>query len=208
VPGHGPARSTRPIISTRRRTDCSCYPWTFKPSKALRPLRPGATTNPERWLWTSLCTLKESASSGGQPDFREFPKSIAIRRVNSSRPPPAKSREKPARLGRWVRVLRLVVCSNHLAESVALPPIEGSIMPQSQSLSSAIPFAAIARPACPKCKARMMLASIESARAGVDLLTFECAICNHELKTLVAHEDPMKSRGLGRWLQGDLHPPR
>jgi hypothetical protein len=73
-------------------------------------------------------------------------------------------------------------------------------MPQSQSLSSAIPFAAIARPACPKCKARMMLASIEPARAGVDLLTFECAICNHELKTLVAHEDPMKSRGLGRWL--------
>ena len=53
----------------------------------------------------------------------------------------------------------------------------------------------------------MMLASIEPARAGIDLLTFECAICNHELKTLVAHEDPMKSRGLGRWLQGDLHPP-
>jgi hypothetical protein len=52
----------------------------------------------------------------------------------------------------------------------------------------------------------MMLASIEPARAGVDLLTFECAICNHELKTLVAHEDPMKSRGLGRWLQGDFAP--
>ena len=79
-------------------------------------------------------------------------------------------------------------------------------MPQSQSLSSAIPFAAIARPACPKCKARMMLASIEPARAGVDLLTFECAICSHELKTLVAYEDPMKSRGLGRWLQGDFAP--
>src|SRR5258707_15277887 len=41
-----------------------------------------------------------------------------------------------------------------------------SIMPQSQSLSSAIPFAAIARPACPKCKARMILASIEPARTG------------------------------------------
>ena len=125
VPGHGPARLTWPIISKRRPTDCSCYPWTFKPSKALRPLRPGATTNPERWLWTSLLTLKESASSGGPPDFREFPKSIAIRRVNSSRPPPAKSREKPARLGRRVRGLPLVVSSNHLAESVALPPIRG-----------------------------------------------------------------------------------
>jgi hypothetical protein len=47
-----------------------------------------------------------------------------------------------------------------------------------------------------------------SVRAGVDLQTFECAICNHELKTLAAYEDPMKSRGLGRWLQGDLHPPK
>ena len=39
-------------------------------------------------------------------------------------------------------------------------------MPQSQRLSSVIPFAAIERPACPKCKARMMLVSIEPARAG------------------------------------------
>jgi hypothetical protein len=81
-------------------------------------------------------------------------------------------------------------------------------MPQSRRLSSVIPFVAIERPACPKCKAPMMLASIEPARAGVDLHTFECAICNHELKALVAYEDPMKSRGLGRWLQGDLHPPK
>ena len=81
-------------------------------------------------------------------------------------------------------------------------------MPQSRPLSSFISPVAFGRPACPKCKAEMRLASIEPARAGVDLLTFECAICNHELKTLVAHEDPMKSRGLGRWLQGDLHPPK
>ena len=63
-------------------------------------------------------------------------------------------------------------------------------------------------PRLSKCKARMMLANIEPARAGVDLLTFECAICNHELKTLVAYEDPMKSKSLGRWLLGDLHPPK
>jgi hypothetical protein len=82
-------------------------------------------------------------------------------------------------------------------------------MPQSQRLSSVIPFVAIERPACPKCKAPMRLASIEPARArGVDLHTFECAICNHVLTTLVAYEDPMKSKGLGRWLQGDLHPPK
>jgi hypothetical protein len=72
-------------------------------------------------------------------------------------------------------------------------------MPQSQRLPSVIPFVAIERPACPTCKAQMMLVSIEPARArGVDLHTFECAICNHLLKTLAAYEDPMKSKGLGR----------
>ena len=81
-------------------------------------------------------------------------------------------------------------------------------MPQSQRLSSVIPFAAIERPACPKCKARMMLASIEPARSGIDLYTFECAVCNQVLTTLAAYEDPMKSKGLGRWLQGDLHSPK
>ena len=81
-------------------------------------------------------------------------------------------------------------------------------MSQSQRLSSVISFVAIERPACPKCKAGMMLTSIEPARPGVDLHTFECAICNRVLKTLAAYEDPMKSKGLGRWLQGDLHSPK
>ena len=82
-------------------------------------------------------------------------------------------------------------------------------MPQAQCLSSAIPFAAIERPACPRCTAKMMLASIEPARArGVDLQTVECAVCNQVLKTFAAYEDPMKSKGLGRWLQGELCPPK
>jgi hypothetical protein len=82
-------------------------------------------------------------------------------------------------------------------------------MPQSQRLASVIPFVAIERPACPKCKAQMMLVSIEPVRASVvDLHTFECAVCNQVLKTFAAYEDPMKSKGLGRWLQGDLHPPK
>jgi hypothetical protein len=82
-------------------------------------------------------------------------------------------------------------------------------MPQSQRLSSAIPFVAIERPACPECKAQMMLVSIEPVRACVvDLRTFECAVCNQVLKTFAAYEDPMRSKGLGRWLQGDLHPPK
>ena len=81
-------------------------------------------------------------------------------------------------------------------------------MPQSHPLSSVIPFAAIGRPACPRCKAEMMLVSIEPVRSGVDLHTFECAVCNQVLETCAAYEDPMKSKALGRWLQGDLHPPR
>jgi hypothetical protein len=28
------------------------------------------------------------------------------------------------------------------------------------------------------------------------------------LETLAAYDDRMKSKGLGRWLQGDLHPPK
>ncbi len=79
-------------------------------------------------------------------------------------------------------------------------------MSQSQRLSSAIPFVALERPACPKCKAQMILVCIEPVRACVvDLYTFECAVCNQGLKTFAAYEDPMRSKGLGRWLQGDLH---
>ena len=74
-------------------------------------------------------------------------------------------------------------------------------------LARPIPPAPFARPACPRCKAQMMLASIEPARSGVDLYTFECAVCNQVLTTLAAYEDPRKSKGLGRWLQGDLHSP-
>ena len=69
-------------------------------------------------------------------------------------------------------------------------------MPQSQRLSSVIPFVAIERPACPKCKAPMMLVSIELASPVIDLHTFECAICDHVHTTLAAYEDPMKSKSL------------
>ena len=49
-------------------------------------------------------------------------------------------------------------------------------MAQSQRLSPVIPSVAIERLA-PKCKTPMMPVSIELARPGVDLHTFECAIC-------------------------------
>jgi hypothetical protein len=80
-------------------------------------------------------------------------------------------------------------------------------MSQSQLLSSIVPFVEIERPACPKCQAQMLLARILPARLGIDLHTFECAVCDHVLKTLTACEDPMKSRALRRWLQGDLRSP-
>ena len=79
-------------------------------------------------------------------------------------------------------------------------------MPQPQRPPSVAPFVAIQRPACPRCKAAMMLASIEPAHPGVDLHTFECAICNHVLKSLAAYADPMKSEGLGRWLKAICTP--
>jgi hypothetical protein len=47
-------------------------------------------------------------------------------------------------------------------------------MPQSQLLSSIIALAAIERPACPTCRAQMMLARIVPAFSGTDLHTFEC----------------------------------
>jgi hypothetical protein len=81
-------------------------------------------------------------------------------------------------------------------------------MPQSQLSSSAIPPTAFERSACPMCKARMMLVSIGPEHLGVDLHTFQCAVCNHVLTTPAAFEDPLKSKGLGRWLQGELHPPK
>lgn len=77
--------------------------------------------------------------------------------------------------------------------------------PQRQS---AIPPITVQRPACSRCKASMMLVSIEPERPGVDLHRFQCAVCNHVLTIRAAYEDPMHSKALGRWLQGDLHPPK
>jgi len=81
-------------------------------------------------------------------------------------------------------------------------------MAQSQCPSSAILPIVFQRPTCPRCKASMMLVSIELERPGVDLHSFQCAVCNYGLTTLAAYDDPMRSKALGRWLQGDLHPPK
>ena len=56
-------------------------------------------------------------------------------------------------------------------------------MPQSQRLSSVIPFVAIERHACPKCKAQMMLVSIAQCAprvvgrtAGASLFNERCVL--------------------------------
>ena len=85
---------------------------------------------------------------------------------------------------------------------------KGSIMLEFQPLSSIIPLVAIERPACPKCQARMLLARIAPVRLGVDLHTFECEVCDHVLETLIACEDPIQSKIVGRWIKGDLHSPK
>lgn len=78
-------------------------------------------------------------------------------------------------------------------------------MIQSHALLSTVPPAPFGRPACPRCRAQMMLVSIEPERPSVDLHSFQCAVCNQVLTTLATYEDPVHSRALGRWLQGDLH---
>ena len=62
-------------------------------------------------------------------------------------------------------------------------------MPELQPLSSIFPLAQIERPACPKCQGRMLLVRIVPAFPGTDLHTFECAACNHVLRTLGAYDD-------------------
>jgi hypothetical protein len=52
-----------------------------------------------------------------------------------------------------------------------------------------------------------LLSRVVPARLGIDLQTFECAVCDHVFKTLTTNEDPMKSRALGRWPEGDLRSP-
>ena len=102
----------------------------------------------------------------------------------SPSPPAGISRQPPAiRFPTWcvwdridwrLRWLRRILAPSpfpiwHLpvTESVALPPLfEGSVMPQSQRLLSTIPPAPFERPACPRCKASMMLsASSQNAQA-------------------------------------------
>jgi hypothetical protein len=73
-------------------------------------------------------------------------------------------------------------------------------MSEPQCPSSIVPLAAIVRPACPNCQAPMMLARIVPALLGTALHTFECAGCNHVLKTLAACENAMPE-GLERHRQ-------
>jgi transposase-like protein len=46
----------------------------------------------------------------------------------------------------------------------------------------------IQRPACPRCRTRMMLARIMPARVGFDFRTFECPECDHVQEVMVATE--------------------
>jgi hypothetical protein len=68
-------------------------------------------------------------------------------------------------------------------------------MPQSQRLSSFNSPVAFRRPACPKCKAEMRLASIEQTCPGVDLHTFECAAFDHVVAALAAYERSYEVQG-------------
>jgi hypothetical protein len=86
-----------------------------------------------------------------------------------------------------------------VTESVALPPDRGK---HHAPISTPVVRHSIRRNCAPRLSEVQGpddALSIEPARArGVDLHTFECAVCNQVLKTFAAYEDPMKSKDLGR----------
>src|SRR5450756_573526 len=49
----------------------------------------------------------------------------------------------------------------------------------------------------------MLLTLIVPVRLAIDLHTFECAVCDHVLKTLTACEGPLQSRVLERYLKDE-----
>jgi hypothetical protein len=70
---------------------------------------------------------------------------------------------------------------------------------------AAIPLLAIQQLRCPKCRTRMMLASISPGSSGFEIRTFDCSKCDHVEQVAIA-SDPMKSGDVG-WLVGELRPP-
>jgi hypothetical protein len=84
-----------------------------------------------------------------------------------------------------------------VTESVALPPDSGmSVMSQLRQII------------CSKCQSEMCLGRIQEGSLGYDLRTFECHRCWHQLKTAVKLADPMQSKAIMAWLQGQLVGPK
>jgi hypothetical protein len=61
---------------------------------------------------------------------------------------------------------------------------------------------------CSKCESEMFLGRIQEGPSGYDLRTFECHRCPHQLKTAVKLSDPMQSKAVMDWLQGQLVAPK
>jgi hypothetical protein len=53
----------------------------------------------------------------------------------------------------------------------------------------------------------MFLGRILEGPSGYDLRIFECHRCSHQLKTAVKLGDPLQSREIMNWLQGQLIAP-
>jgi hypothetical protein len=61
---------------------------------------------------------------------------------------------------------------------------------------------------CSKCQSEMFLGRIQEGSSGYDLRTFECHRCSHQPKTAVRLADPMQSKAIIAWLQGQLVAPK
>jgi hypothetical protein len=120
------------------------FGWTFKGPRALRPLTPGATANPELWLCAiCLWTLREGSSGGRRPDFPARPKSIG-QQQHQRFTTPDKSKRKTRRrepLGPRARDLRPPPCCQRCL-SIAL-----GILPAPTSFSCCSCAPIVHRPA-------------------------------------------------------------
>jgi hypothetical protein len=78
--------------------------------------------------------------------------------------------------------------------------MQGSVMTSTPQF-----LAAIERPRCSRCQARMMLERVSSGPIGFEHRLFECPKCDQVEISVIAC-DPLQSKAAG-WLDGELRVP-
>jgi hypothetical protein len=63
------------------------------------------------------------------------------------------------------------------------------------------------RPPCPRCKASTLPVRTTPGPSGFDIRTYECIACEHVHQRVVELVDPIKSRKIAGWFEGELRAP-